>query len=80
MNINVDGQAAGVAVQGFGQMWQKTYSVRDPRRAGLRDDVMPPGSASSRTFWPKGNDFYAPLTGIEPGDVALLDMTPARER
>ena len=26
-------------------------------------------------FWPEGNSFYAPLTGIEPGEVALLDMT-----
>ena len=26
-------------------------------------------------FWPEGNMFYGPLTGIEPGDVALLNMT-----
>jgi hypothetical protein len=26
-------------------------------------------------FWPDGNRFYSPLTGIEPGEVALLDMT-----
>ena len=26
-------------------------------------------------FWPDGNRFYAPLTGIEPGEVALLNMT-----
>ena len=25
-------------------------------------------------FWPDGNRFYAPLTGIEPGDVALLNL------
>ena len=23
-------------------------------------------------YWPKGNTFHAPLTGIEPGEVALL--------
>ena len=26
-------------------------------------------------FWPEGNTFYAPLTGIEPGEVALIGMT-----
>jgi hypothetical protein len=24
------------------------------------------------SFWPRGNTFHAPLTGIEPGEVALL--------
>jgi hypothetical protein len=26
-------------------------------------------------FWPEGNRFYGPLKGIEPGEVALLNMT-----
>jgi hypothetical protein len=31
------------------------------------------------TFWPKGNDFYPPLTGLDPGEVALLSAAgPAR--
>jgi hypothetical protein len=29
------------------------------------------------TFWPKGNRFYGPLTGIAPGEVALLNLTVA---
>jgi hypothetical protein len=28
------------------------------------------------TFWPKGSTFYAPLAGIAPGEVALLEITP----
>jgi len=27
------------------------------------------------TFWPKGNRFFAPLAGIAPGEVAVLDLT-----
>ena len=27
------------------------------------------------TFWPKGSQFYAPLTGIAPGEVALLQAS-----
>ena len=28
------------------------------------------------TFWPKTGRFYAPLAGIVPGEVALLDIAP----
>ena len=28
------------------------------------------------TFWPKSAKFYAPLAGIAPGEVALLDIAP----
>ena len=27
-------------------------------------------------FWPKGQRFYAPLSGIAPGEVALLEIQP----
>ena len=27
-------------------------------------------------FWPKGQRFYAPLSGIKPGEVALLELSP----
>ena len=33
--------------------------------------------AALPVFWPKGNRFYAPLTGIEPGEVALIDLARA---
>ncbi len=73
-NINVDGRRAVGPLQGFGKMWQKTYRVR------LRGaDVTPAGvievwKENFPRFWPKGNRFYAPLAGISPGEVALLDV------
>ena len=27
------------------------------------------------SFWPEGNRFYGPITGLEPGEVALLNLT-----
>jgi hypothetical protein len=27
------------------------------------------------TFWPDGNDLYVPLTGIQPGEVGLINLT-----
>ena len=68
----VDGKRLVSPVQGFGKMWQKTYKVRldgvDTTPAAViaawRDDFP--------SFWPKGNDFYPPLTGLGPGEVALI--------
>jgi hypothetical protein len=69
---NVAGRRLTGPVQGFGKMWQKTY----------RMDVgqVPPEQAIATwrehfpEFWPKGNRFAGALTGINPGDVALLDL------
>jgi hypothetical protein len=70
---NVAGRRLTGPVQGFGKMWQKTYRMK----AG-------PGIAPEQAiatwrehfpeFWPKGNRFAGALTGINPGDVALLDL------
>ena len=69
---NVAGRRLTGPVQGFGKMWQKTYRMD----AGQ----VPPEQAIATwrehfpEFWPKGNRFAGALTGINPGDVALLDL------
>jgi hypothetical protein len=69
---NVAGRRLTGPVQGFGQMWQKTYRMD----AGQ----LPPERAIATwrehfpEFWPKGTRFAGALTGINPGDVALLDL------
>jgi len=73
-NINVTGRRQTSPMQGFGKMWQKTY------RISLGDVVTPQEviaewKARFPDFWPSGNRFYGPLTGIAPGDVALLNLT-----
>ena len=70
---NVDGRRLTGPLQGFGQMWQKTY------RLDLGPDVAPrPAIATWKAhfgeFWPSGSRFDNSLTGISPGDVALLDV------
>ncbi|MFN2490919.1 MAG: hypothetical protein ABR529_14535 [Actinomycetota bacterium] len=55
-------------------MWQKTYSVE------LRGDVTPgqvieTWKQNFPDFWPQHNRFFGPLTGIAPGEVALLNLT-----
>ncbi len=71
---NVSGRRLMGPVQGFGKMWQKTYTV------DVGPDVTPQQAiaawkADFGSFWPKGNRFHGALTGITPGDVALLDLS-----
>lgn len=70
----VSGRRLAGPLQGFGQMWQKTFRVR---LDGAGPDVTPESAIAAwkehfPEFWPRGNTFYAPLAGIRPGEVALL--------
>jgi hypothetical protein len=72
----VTGRRVVGPVQGFGQMWQKTFTVRVPAGEHSPDAVVAHWKAAFPTFWPKGSTFYAPLAGITPGEVALLEVPP----
>jgi hypothetical protein len=72
----VTGKRVSGPVQGFGQMWQKTFSVRVPADEHPPEAVVAHWKSGFPTFWPKGSTFYAPLAGITPGEVALLEVPP----
>jgi hypothetical protein len=75
VNLNVEGRRLASPIQGFGKMWQKTYQVRIPAERVSPAELISTWKEHFREFWPEGNHFYGPLTGIAPGDVALLNMT-----
>ena len=75
ININVEGKRLASPIQGFGKMWQKTYQVRLPTERVSAVDLITTWKQRFPEFWPEGNAFYGPLTGIAPGEVALLNMT-----
>jgi hypothetical protein len=75
LNLNVSGKRLTGPIQGFGKMWQKTYQVRLPRERVSAPDLIATWKERFPEFWPEGNRFYAPLTGIRPGEVALLNVT-----
>ncbi len=75
INLNVTGKRLAGPLQGFGRMWQKTYQVRLPRERVSAVDLVATWKQRFPEFWPEGNHFYGPLTGIAPGEVALLNMT-----
>jgi hypothetical protein len=73
---SVTGKRVSGPLQGFGQLWQKTFSVRLEDVATTPQAVIATWKANFSTYWPKGQRFYAPLSGIAPGEVALLDIHP----
>jgi hypothetical protein len=72
----VTGKRVSGPLQGFGQMWQKTFKVRLEGVDLAPEAVVAHWKAGFPTFWPKGAAFYAPLAGITPGEVALLEVAP----
>lgn len=67
----VDGKHLLGALQGFGPMWQKTYTMHVPARFSPTY-VIQTWKENFGSFWPKGNRFYSPFSGIKPGEVALI--------
>jgi hypothetical protein len=71
MGFNIAGRRVTGPQQGFGKLWQRTYS------AALRPTVTPEQLIAAwkenfGSFWPKGNRFGAQL--IAPGEVAPIAM------
>ena len=70
---NVAGRRLTGPVQGFGKMWQKSYRMK--AGSGIApEQAIATWKEHFPEFWPKGNRFAGALTGINPGDVALLDL------
>lgn len=73
----IEGKRLLGPVQGFGQLWQRTYRVRLDGTTLTPREVIAIWKERFPSFWPRGNRFYAPITGIEPGEVALLQLAVA---
>jgi hypothetical protein len=70
---NVAGRRLTGPVQGFGKMWQKSYRMK--AGPGIEpEQAIATWKEHFPEFWPRGNRFAGALTGISPGDVALLDL------
>jgi hypothetical protein len=71
---NVAGRRLTGPVQGFGKMWRKTYWIEVSPNISPQT-VIAEWKERFGEFWPAGNRFKGPLTGLSPGDVALLDVS-----
>lgn len=72
----VTGKRVTGPLQGFGRMWQKTFSVRLDGVDITPEALIDHWKQDFGSFWPKGARFYEPLSGLRPGEVALLEVPP----
>ncbi len=75
LNLNVDGRQITGPLQGFGQMWQKTYQIVLPAATLGPVLVIKTWKEHFAEFWPANSRFFGPLTGIAPGEVAVLNLS-----
>jgi hypothetical protein len=73
-NINVDGRRVVGVIQGFGQLWRKTYRIRLEGAAVTPAEVIAVWKQHFASFWPAGSRFHSPDGGLAPGVVVLLDQ------
>jgi hypothetical protein len=74
LNINVEGHEVLSPLQGFGQLWQKVYQARVKNVEVMPNEIVRVWKEHFQEFWPQGNRFFSPPTGIAPGAVAILSF------
>ncbi len=67
---NVEGRKPTGPLQGFGQLWQKTYEVAIP--GPTPEKLIATWKEHFDDFWYPSNKFYAPAGGIAPGEIAII--------
>jgi hypothetical protein len=75
MNLNVDGREVVGPLQGFGQLWQKTYKVRMTESDVAPVNVVKVWKERLPEFMPDNSRFYPSLSGVAPGEVVLINAT-----
>jgi len=75
VNRNVEGRQLTNPLHGFGQLWQKTYTVRLPGVNATPADVVKTWKENFPKFHPPQNKFYPSKSGLEPGEIVLLSAT-----
>ena len=67
---NVEGRKPTGPLQGFGQLWQKSYQISIP--GPTPEEVISTWKANFGELWYPSNKFYAPAAGIAPGEIAVI--------
>ena len=74
-DLNVSGNQVASPLQGFGQLWQKTFRVRLTGCKLTPQQVVELWKANFIKFQPDFNHFYADEGTLEPGKVMFIDST-----
>jgi hypothetical protein len=74
INLNVEGRKVNPPIEGFGRLWRKRYRIRLNGSSATPEQVITAWKAHFDEFWPGRNRFYAPVTGLKPGEVAVVNL------
>src|SRR5215213_9572919 len=75
VNLNVDGRRVIGALQGFGQLCQKTYTLRLEGADVTPEEVVALWKREFPDFHPPESRFYPSLDGVEPGEIMLINAS-----
>lgn len=68
---NIDGRRVAGPQQGFGRLWQRSYSA-DLGEGVSPEELIADWRAHFGEYWPRTARFYSSAATIQPGDVAPL--------
>lgn len=71
-NVNVQGRREVGALQGFGQLWQKTYQVRLEGVEVTPEEAVRVWKERFPEFQPPNSRFYPSMAGVAPGEVLFI--------
>jgi len=75
INLNVQGRQPAGPIQGFGQLWEKTYRI-DLSDTGLKpEQIISTLKERFPEFQPPENRFFPSPQGIKPGEVVLINAS-----
>jgi anti-anti-sigma regulatory factor len=75
INRNMQGRRVTGPVDGFGQLWQKTYRLMIDKPGLAPQKVIKVLKQNLPAFQPKYNRFYPSPAGIAPGEVVAIDSS-----
>ena len=77
-NLNVDGRQLNSPMQGFGQLWRRTYYTPIASTAEREihpEQVVALWKQKLPDLMPPNNRFYPSLIGVKPGEVVLINAS-----
>jgi anti-anti-sigma factor len=75
INKNMKGRRVVGPVDGFGQLWQKTYRLRVDKPGFTVEDIIKTLKQNFPSFQPSFNRFYPSSAGLIPGEVVAIDSS-----
>lgn len=75
VSLNVEGRQVVGPLQGFGQMWQKTYRARLSGSEASPTAVVSFLKQNLPKLMPDDSRFYPSVSGVQPGEVVLINAT-----